>query len=158
MAEAQRMGLPHICMDLRLVVAGEYYEDAGRYKEMIGTAGIGDLIIERTDFIPDEEVRYYLSAADGVIQPYRSATQSGVTPLAYHFEKPMIVTNVGGLPDMVPHDKVGIVCDPDPEHIASAIKSYFERGEESFLPYLKEEKKKYSWEYLVKALWELAEA
>nr|AIA93452.1 CAZy families GT4 protein [uncultured Alistipes sp.] len=64
------------------------------------------------------EVKYYLSAADFVIQPYRNATQSGVTPLAYHFEKPMLVTNVGGLPGLVPDRKVGLIAEPDPQSIA----------------------------------------
>jgi glycosyltransferase involved in cell wall biosynthesis len=86
-------------------------------KNMMLDAQLGHLIgqlILRTDFIPDSEVRYYLSAADFVIQPYRNATQSGVTPLAYHFEKPMLVTNVGGLPDLVPDGKVGWL--PSPTH------------------------------------------
>ena len=72
---------------------------------MIEKLGIKDQLILRTDFIQDSEVKYYLCAADFVIQPYRNATQSGVTPLAYHFEKPMLVTNVGGLPDLVPRSK-----------------------------------------------------
>jgi glycosyltransferase involved in cell wall biosynthesis len=115
------------------------------------------MLIERTDFIPDDQVRYYLSACDGVIQPYRNATQSGVTPLAYHFEKPMIVTNVGSLPDLVPHNKVGLVCEPDPESLALAIKSFFEHDVTHFLTGLKSEKEKYSWENLVNALIEVAQ-
>ena len=80
-----------------------------------------------------------------VVQPYRNATQSGVTPLAYHFEKPMLVTNVGGLPMMVPNGKVGLVAEPNPKALAESILEYFKRGEEYFLPNLKEEKKKYTW-------------
>ncbi|MEI9810768.1 MAG: glycosyltransferase [Bacteroidota bacterium] len=86
---------------IKLLVAGEFYEDGKPYKEQIEKLGIGDQLLLRTDFVPDSEVKYYLCAADAVIQPYRNATQSGVTPLAYHFEKPMIVTNVGGLPSLV---------------------------------------------------------
>jgi glycosyltransferase involved in cell wall biosynthesis len=71
-------------------------------------------LLLRTDFIPDSEVRNYLCAADAVIQPYKNATQSGVTPLAYHFEKPMIVSNVGGLAALVPHEQVGLVAEPTP--------------------------------------------
>ena len=82
---------------IKLLVAGEFYEDEKPYLEQIEKLGIKDQLILRTDFIPDSEVKYYLCAADAVVQPYRNATQSGVTPLAYHFEKPMIVTNVGGL-------------------------------------------------------------
>ena len=86
--------------DIKLLIAGEFYEDRKLYDDLIEEYGIKDSLILRTDFIQDSEVKYYLCAADFVIQPYRNATQSGVTPLAYHFEKPMLVTNVGGLPDL----------------------------------------------------------
>ena len=87
-----------------------------------------------------------------MVQPYRNATQSGVTPLAYHFEIPMIVTNVGGLPSLVPDKKVGLVAEPNAESIANKITEYFDLGEEFFLPHLREEKKKYSWKVLVDAI------
>jgi glycosyltransferase involved in cell wall biosynthesis len=90
---------------IKLLIAGEFYEDRRIYDEMINNMALSSLLILKTDFIPDSEVRYYLSAADFVIQPYKNATQSGVTPLAYHFEKPMLVTNVGGLADLVPDGK-----------------------------------------------------
>ena len=90
----------------------------GKYTRINCKNNLASQLILKTDFIPDSEVRFYLSAADFVIQPYRNATQSGVTPLAYHFEKPMLVTNVGGLPDLVPEGKVGLVCEPDPKSIA----------------------------------------
>ena len=83
-----------------LLIAGEFYEDSKAYLDQIEKLAINDDLILKTNFIPDNEVKYYFSAADLVIQPYRNATQSGVTPLAYHFEKPMIVTNVGSLPDL----------------------------------------------------------
>jgi len=86
------------------------------------------------------------------VQPYRNATQSGVTPLAYHFEKPMIVTNVGALPDYVPHEKAGLVTAPEPNAMAAAIEHYFELGEQYFIPHLREEKKKYSWDVLVNTI------
>ena len=136
----------------RLLIAGEYYEDKNQYTQLIDELGIKENLILRTDFIPDSEVKYYLSAADVVIQPYRNATQSGVTPLAYHFEKPMIVTNVGSLPDLVPHEKVGLVCEPEPASIAAAIERYFQLGENYFLPHLRNEKEKYGWGKLVKAI------
>jgi glycosyltransferase involved in cell wall biosynthesis len=134
---------------VKLLVAGEFYEDEKQYKEQIKRLGIEDSLILRTDFIPDSEVKYYLCAADVVIQPYRNATQSGVTPLAYHFEKPMIVTNVGSLPTLVPHEKVGLVCEPEPASLAAAINRYFELGEQYFIPHLRTEKEKYSWHNLV---------
>jgi glycosyltransferase involved in cell wall biosynthesis len=141
---------------IRLLVAGEFYEDKKQYEDLISSLGIGHQLSLRTDFIPDSEVRLYLSAADFVIQPYRNATQSGVTPLAYHFEKPMLVTNVGGLPDLVPDKKVGIVVSPDPTAIATGILTLYELGEDYFLPHLREEKKKYNWGKLSAAIRELA--
>lgn len=135
---------------LKLLVAGEFYEDVKPYQEQIKRLGIEDRLILRTDFIPDSEVKYYFCAADVVVQPYRNATNSGITPLAYHFEKPMIVTNVGNLPVMVPHEKVGLVCEPeDPASLAAAISRYFELGENYFIPHLRTEKEKYNWHHLV---------
>jgi glycosyltransferase involved in cell wall biosynthesis len=101
-------------------------------------------------------VKYYLSAADFVIQPYRNATQSGVTPLAYHFEKPMLVTNVGALPDLVPDGKVGVVTEPDPQSIANGIEQLYQLGEAHFLPHLREEKKKYNWSNLTSVIRSIA--
>ncbi|HEY6505223.1 MAG TPA: glycosyltransferase [Chitinophagaceae bacterium] len=141
---------------IRLLVAGEFYEDEKTYTEQIEKLGIADQLILRTDFIPDSEVKYYLCAADAVIQPYRNATQSGVTPLAYHFEKPMVVTNVGGLPGLVPHHKVGLVAEPVPASIASSILEFYQLGEDYFIPHLRNEKLKYSWASLVKTINTLA--
>lgn len=143
---------------IRLLIAGEFYEDAQPYREQIGQSGISDLLIQHTDFIPDSEVRYYLCAADAVIQPYRNATQSGVTPLAYHFDKPMVVTNVGGLPDLVPHEKAGLVVAPDPTAIADGILRFYQLGEDYFIPHLRTEKLKYSWLNVVNAARQLAAA
>jgi glycosyltransferase involved in cell wall biosynthesis len=137
---------------IKLLVAGEFYEDEKSYHEQIKRLGIEDSLILRTDFIPDSEVRNYLCAADVVLQPYRNATQSGVTPLAYYFEKPMIVTNVGSLPKFVPHEKVGLVCEPEPASLAAAITRYFELGEQHFIPHLRTDKEKYSWHNLVKTI------
>lgn len=136
----------------KLLIAGEFYEDEKHYQEQIDRLNIRDKIILRTHFIPDSEVRYYICAADIVVQPYRSATQSGVTPLCYHFEKPMIVSNVGSLPVMVPDMKAGIVCEPTAPSVAAAIEKYFSINEHYFTPFLKEEKTKYSWSVLTGTL------
>jgi glycosyltransferase involved in cell wall biosynthesis len=141
----------------KLLIAGEFYEDRKPYDEQIAKLGIEDWLILRTEFIADSEVKYYLSAADVVIQPYRSATQSGVTPLAYHFEKPMIVTNVGGLPSLVPDDKVGLIAEPTAESIAAKITEFFQKGAAHFLPHLIEEKKKYSWSKMVETIFDVAD-
>jgi len=143
---------------IRLLIAGEFYEDEQPYRQQIEQSGISDLLILRTDFIPDSEVRYYLCAADAVIQPYRNATQSGVTPLAYHFDKPMVVTNVGGLPDLVPNEKAGLVVAPDPTAIADGILRFYQLGEDYFIPHLRTEKLKYSWLNVVNAARQLAAA
>ncbi|MBA2249862.1 MAG: glycosyltransferase [Chitinophagaceae bacterium] len=137
---------------IKLLIAGEFYEDKKKYTDLINTLGIKDELILHTDFIPDSEVKYYLCAADCVVQPYRRATQSGVTPLAYHFEVPMIVTNVGGLPSLVPDKKVGLVAEPNPDDIARKIIEFFQLGADYFLPHLREEKNKYSWSHMVDAI------
>ncbi|HMC99564.1 MAG TPA: glycosyltransferase family 4 protein, partial [Ferruginibacter sp.] len=142
----------------KLLVAGEFYEDRKQYDEQIRSLGIEEQLILRTDFIPDSEVKYYLCAADVVVQPYRNATQSGVTPLAYHFEVPMIVTNVGGLPDLVPDNKVGLVAAPNAEAIADKVIEYFEKGADHFIPGLKTEKQRFSWSVMTQTILELAQS
>ena len=141
---------------IKLLVAGEFYEDEKPYLDLIRELSLEDTVLLKTNFIPDSEVRNYLCAGDCVVQPYKNATQSGVTPLAYHFEKPMIVTNVGGLPALVPHEKVGLVTNPDPTAIADAILRFYQLGENYFIPHLRSEKEKYSWGNLTKAIFELA--
>ena len=141
----------------KLLIAGEFYEDRKVYDEQIERLGIKDNLILHTGFIPDSEVKNYLCAADVVIQPYRNATQSGITPLAYHFEVPMIVTNVGGLPAMVPDNKVGLVAEPIAASLAQKILEYFDKGENYFLPGLIDEKKKFSWAKMLESIFEAAE-
>lgn len=138
--------------EIKLLIGGEFYEDEKSYKDLIKKLGIDQTVILKNDFIPDAEVKYFICAADCVVQPYRNATQSGVTPLAYHFEKPMIVTNVGGLPALVPNEKVGLVCEPNPDSIADAIVRFYALGEEYFIPHLRTEKQKYTWNKLVEAI------
>jgi len=143
---------------VKLLVAGEFYEDEKGYQQVIDDNKLQDSVIVRSHFIPDSEVRYYLCAADVVVQPYRNATQSGVTPLAYHFEKPMIVTNVGGLPSLVPHERSGLVSEPNPIAIADAILRFYQLGAQYFIPHLRTEKQKYAWSKLTGAVNQLADA
>ncbi|MBX2932180.1 MAG: glycosyltransferase [Chitinophagaceae bacterium] len=138
--------------NIKLLIAGEFYEDRKKYEKQIEHLDIATQLILKTDFIADSEVHYYLCAADFVIQPYRNATQSGVTPLAYHFNKPMLVTNVGGLPNLVPDKKVGLIAEPNPTSIAEKIVELYQLGEAFFLPHLLEEKKKYSWQKLTETI------
>ena len=141
---------------IKLLIAGEFYEDKRIYFDLIDRLKIKDQLILRTDFIPDAAVKNFICAADAVIQPYRNATQSGVTPLAYHFEKPMVVTNVGGLASLVPHEKVGLVAEPTPKSIADAILRFYQLGESYFIPHLRTEKQKYSWDKLANTVFELS--
>ncbi len=134
--------------NIKLMIVGEFYEDAQPYYDLINNLGISDKVILHTQFIPDNEVKQYVCSADFIIQPYRNATQSGVTPLAYHFEIPMLVTNVGALADTVPNGKVGVVVEPNAEEIAEGIQTLFENGVSSYSTHIKEEKKKYSWEQM----------
>jgi glycosyltransferase involved in cell wall biosynthesis len=140
-------------MKIRLLVAGEFYCDPKPYHEIIAKHGLEDMVVMSNDFIPDSKVLNYFCAAGLVVQPYKSATQSGVTQIAYHFNKPMIITNVGGLAEFVPHEKAGYVVNPDPAEISSAIvRFYSENREAEFSTNAAIEKQKYSWERMVEAI------
>ncbi len=139
-------------MGIVLLVAGEFYQNSEPYLEQIKALGLEDRILLHTHFITDSQVKYYCCAADAIVQPYRSATQSGVTPLAYHFEVPMIVTNVGGLPNMVEDGKSGLVAEPEPASIADHIIEYFCLGKEHFKEHVRTHKQKLSWKSFVLAI------
>ena len=136
--------------DIKLIVAGEFYNNSETYFEMEKQLGLEGKIIWRTDFIADEQVKNYFCASDIIVQPYKTATQSGVTQIAYHFEKPMLVTNVGGLPEIVPNGKVGYSVEPEAKVIADAINDFYSNGRYAeFVENIKEEKKKYSWDRML---------
>lgn len=130
---------------VKLLVAGEFYEDKKTYLDLIEKNGLANRVILHASFINEQDVKYFICAGDCIIQPYRSATQSGVTPVAYHFEVPMIVTNVGGLPQMVPQGVAGLVCEAESQSIAGAIDNFFEMGPGVLTPGLLAEKQKLSW-------------
>lgn len=139
--------------ELRLIVAGEFYCDPKPYQAIIEKHGLQDRVVMSNDFIPDSRVGDYFCAADVVVQPYRSATQSGVTQIAYHFDKPMIITDVGGLSEFVPHEKVGYITEPDPAAIAQAIRRFYDEGRQAeFSANAAVEKQKYSWKRMVEAI------
>ena len=138
---------------VKLLVAGEFYGDPEPYLKQIKDLQIEDRVVLCTDFIPDSEVNRYFSAADIVAQPYKTATQSGVTQIAFHFEKPMLVTNVGGLPEIVPDGKIGYVTEPDSKQIADALCKFFEEHhQEEFEKNIVEEKQKYAWSTFTEAI------
>jgi D-inositol-3-phosphate glycosyltransferase len=141
---------------LKLLVAGEFYEDDTPYRDLIKKYNLQNDIIICDRFIKDDEVSLFFSAADLVVQPYRSATQSGVTQIAFHFEKPMLVTEVGGLREIVPHGKCGYVVKPDPTEIADAILDFFTNNRKAaYTEGVKQEKEKFSWDKMTKAIFEV---
>lgn len=143
-------------LGVKLIVAGEYYEDEAFYNEIIKKNKLESSIILRTQYIPSEDVRYYFCAADMIAQPYRTATQSGVTQIAYHFEKPMLVTNVGGLPEIVPHNKVGYVTEVNSTSIADAIVDFYTTKKEAvFVQHVIIEKQRFLWSTFVNGVKEL---
>ena len=133
---------------VKLMVAGEFYDDSATYFDLAKTLGIEDALVFRNEYIPENEVKNYFGAASIVAQTYRSATQSGVTQIAYHFERPMLVTDVGGLSEIVPHEKAGFVVDPFPEAIAESLARFFQDDlEEQFEKNVAVEKQRYSWKH-----------
>jgi len=145
--------LAHTPKDVELIVAGEFYEDAELYKKQVADLNIEDRVHFYPDFIPQNQVNVYFSASDMVVQPYRSATQSGVAQIAYHFNKPILVTQVGGLGEIVAHKKVGYVVDVNPDAIADAINDFYKENREAyFAENVSEEKKKYSWSNMAKKI------
>lgn len=140
-------------MPVKLIVAGEFYTDPKPYFELIEKLGISSKIIMRDRFISDHEVNKYFCSADIVVQPYKDATQSGVTQIGYHFEKPMLVTNVGGLAEIIPDQKIGYVVRPDEEDIARALIDFYQDKRQSeFEANVAEEKLKFSWNSMVGAI------
>jgi D-inositol-3-phosphate glycosyltransferase len=151
MADPRLQALP-----VKLIIAGEFYEDAAPYEALIRKHQLDGRIIRATSFIPNSQVVHYFCAADLVVQPYKHATQSGVSQIAYHFDKPMLVTNVGGLAELIPDGKAGYVTDAHPQAIADAITDFYTHEREAaFVAHLPELKKQFSWESMVQAIRQL---
>ena len=148
----QAMGMEAVRnLNIKLIVAGEFYEKEEKYRSLIENLNLKDSVIIRSDYIPQNEVKYYFCAANIVAQTYRSATQSGVTQIAYHFERPMLVTDVGGLAEIVPDGKVGYVVPPNPDAIADGIVRFFSEMNE--LPFAEKaaiEKERFSWSHFTR--------
>ncbi len=143
--------------NIKLIVAGEFYTDNSVYTNLISKLKIDDLVELRTDYIPNSDVPNYFNSADIIAQPYKSATQSGVTQISYHFNKPMLVTNVGGLPEIVPHLKAGYVVNPDSEEIKDALKDYFSNKRlDEFTANVIVEKDRFSWDKMTGSIMRLA--
>lgn len=143
-------------LGVKLIVAGEYYEDSAPYLDIIEKNNLENSVILKTEYIPSDEVRFYFCASDMVALTYRTATQSAVTQIAYHFEKPMLVTRVGGLPETVPHNKVGYVTEIDPKSIADAIVDFYVNNKEQiFIQNTIIEKQRFLWSTFVAGVQEL---
>ncbi|MDD3738581.1 MAG: glycosyltransferase [Lentimicrobiaceae bacterium] len=138
---------------VKLIVAGEFYESEEPYLEIIRKNALEESVILHSNFIPDDKVKFYFNSADLVAQTYHSATQSGVSQIAYNFEKPMLVTDVGGLSETVPHGKVGYVVKTDVKEVADALVDYFENNRlQEFTENVKVEKQRFSWSTFINEL------
>lgn len=143
---------------VRLLVAGEFYEGEARIRRRVAELGLTDAVRFDADYIPEARVPLYFSAADAVVLPYRTATQSGIVPIAFHLETPVICTDVGGLAEVVPEGRAGFVVPPDDvSALAAAVARFYDEGwEERLRAGVREERRKYSWESMAAAVEALA--
>jgi glycosyltransferase involved in cell wall biosynthesis len=138
---------------LKLLVVGEFYIDSLPYLKMLDELRIQDVVIMHSEFVPNTEVANYFCASNLVVQPYKEATQSGITQIAYHFNKPMVTTNVGGLSEIIQNNKVGFVVEPNHKQIANAIYDFFDNNlENEFSENIKTEKVRFSWTKFLEVL------
>jgi D-inositol-3-phosphate glycosyltransferase len=141
---------------IKLIIAGEYYDKPEEYQAIIKEHNLESAVVQVNDFIPDSEVSMYFSAADMVVQTYKTATQSGVTQIAYYYHNPMLVTDVGGLAELVPHNKVGYVTSTDTLEIADAILDFYENKREAeFVENIKTERLRFTWDSMIAKLFEV---
>lgn len=133
--------------DVKIIAVGECYENENKYRKLVRQNGVDSYFDLRFEYVPEVDVATYFSAADLVVLPYKSATQSGIVPIAYHFDTPVVVTNVGGLPEIVPDGKAGYVVKGDPESVAGAIIRFFTNNKSAeFSAFIREYKKCFSWD------------
>ena len=141
---------------IKLIIAGEYYDKPEEYQAIIKEHNLEPAVVQANEFIPDSEVSVYFSAADMVVQTYKTATQSGVTQIAYYYYNPMLVTDVGGLAELVPHNKVGYVTSTDTLEIADAILDFYENKREAeFVENIKTERLCFTWDSMIAKLFEV---
>jgi glycosyltransferase involved in cell wall biosynthesis len=141
---------------IKLLVAGEFYSNELQYRNQVRKLNLENRVIFYNRYIPNNKVADFFNVADMVVQPYKTATQSGVTQIAYHFNKPMLVTNVGGLPEIVTHGKAGYVCEPSANDIASAIADFYANSRLStFATAVKKEKERFAWSKFIRLFYDL---
>jgi glycosyltransferase involved in cell wall biosynthesis len=148
--------MPHILKDqpnIKLIIAGEFYDSEKTYRDLVANLNIEDSVIFYSGFIPDDQVADIFSISKLLVLPYKTATQSGISQMAMHFTTPMVVTNVGGLPEIVEEGKTGYIVSTEATSIASAIKNYFaENKEEEFKSNILIQKQSFTWPVFVKKL------
>lgn len=137
--------------DLTLLIVGEFYYSKSNYNDLVKKLGIAENIKLVDSYVSNEDVYKYFTPSDAVILPYTSATQSGIIQIAFGFEKPIIASRIGGIPEVVKENEIGLLAEPkSPDDFAEKIISFYEEElEAKFSTKIKEEKKKYSWEKLV---------
>ncbi len=144
---------------VRLLVVGEFWEDERPYRELAEQLRIQDVVRFHNQYVPNEELATYFSAADVVVLPYLTATQSGVAQIAFGFEKPIIATSVGGMPETIHHGETGLIVSPgDAQALSTAIVKFFQ---ENLAPVFARniciEKESSSWAHLTELIEELAQ-
>ena len=159
-------GLPHLLeamplilreLDCTLLIVGEFYQGRERCLHLINSLGLASRVRIIDRFVPDEEVSLYFSAADLVVLPYESATQSGIVPIAHAFERPVVTTRVGGLPEAVRDGETGLLVQPhNPAALAEAIVRFYEEEMETTLRRNIVQQQRFSWEELARTLETLA--
>lgn len=143
--------------DFTILVVGECYQDPEGYRQLARENGVEDVFDWRLEFVPDDEVGLYFSAADVVALPYKTATQSGIVQIAYHFNRPVIVTRVGGLPEIVADGEVGYVVPPESSALAEALGRFFREDRfEEFSANIAGYKDRFSWSRMITTIEELA--
>jgi len=146
-------------LKFKLIIAGEFYSNEAKYLKLIDKLELKDWVILHSDFIPQNKVKYYFSACDVVVLPYKSATQSGIVQIANNFNKPMISTNVGGLSEVIKDGETGYLVEKeDPQQLADAILKYYnENKEKEISDKIRIERENYSWNKFAKGMMELVE-
>lgn len=140
--------------NVKLMVVGDFGSDREQYQQLIEDLGVQDKILVKDGYTPDREVERYFAASDLVVLPYETATQSGIVQIAYGFTKPVIVTNVGGLPEVVTDDRTGLIVEPkDVNGLADAIIRYYEGNrEQEFITHIREEEYRFSWDRMTETI------
>ena len=139
--------------DLKLIIAGEFYDDINKYKKLIKRKDLEEKIIIDDNFLESSRIRDYICASDVVVQPYKKASQSGITPVAYFYDKPLVVSNTEGLKEIIINDKSGEVFDKTPANLATAIKNCINpESNRNYSNNIANSKAKYSWSRFVEKI------